>query len=228
MNPSEFRTAHAGQRIGVTASCFDLMHAGHVLLLKEAKTLVDVLVVFLQTDPTVDRPSKNKPILSMEERRILVEGCKYVDFVFEYTTEAELLQGLRDLQPDMRFLGDDYVGKQFTGCELNIPVHFHNRSVHGWSTSALRKKIYEENKRMEDTRIAKNEMKLCVQFHDHINVSFIEKFGITEGTARCHAYFDRFEDIIARAIRAAAEKCTNEPNLMEWEDEIFQTVPVPF
>ncbi len=226
--PSEFRISHSGQRIGVTASCFDLMHAGHVLLLKEAKSMVDILVVFLQTDPTVDRPSKNKPILSMEERRILVEGCRYVDHIFEYTTEAELLQGLRDLQPDMRFLGDDYVGKQFTGCELNIPVHFHNRSVHGWSTSALRKKIYEENKRMEDARIAKNETNLYEQFYSHIHVSFIEKFGRTEGAARCQEYFNTFGNGIARAIRAAAEKCTGEPNLMEWEDEIFETVPEPF
>lgn len=141
----EFRAAHSGLRIGCTASCFDLMHAGHVLMLKEAKELTDILVVFLQTDPTVDRPSKNKPILSMEERRILVQGCKYVDFIFEYTTEAELLAGLQALRPDLRILGDDYIGKSFTGSNLvDIPVHFHNRSVHGWSTSALRKKVYEE------------------------------------------------------------------------------------
>ena len=225
--PSEFRTAHSAQRIGVTASCFDLMHAGHVLLLKEAKSMVDIVVVFLQTDPTVDRPSKNKPILSMEERKILVEGCRYVDHIFEYTTEAELLQGLRELQPDIRFLGDDYVGKQFTGCELDIAVHFHNRSVHGWSTSSLRKKIYEENKHMEGARIAKNETHLYAQFHDNVNASFIEKYG-TEGRARCQMYFDTFGEQIARAIRAVALECTGEPNLMVWEDEIFQTVPVPF
>lgn len=150
VTPSEFRTNHSDKRIGVTASCFDLMHAGHVLMLQEAKSMVDILVVFLQTDPTVDRPSKNKPILSMEERRILVHGNRYVDFIFEYTTEDELLQGLEALRPDLRVLGDDYVGKQFTGCELNIPVHFHNRSIHGWSTSALRKKIFEEGKYMMD------------------------------------------------------------------------------
>ncbi len=131
------------KRIGVTASCFDLMHAGHHLMLKEAKSLVGIMVVFLQTDPTVDRPEKNKPILSMDERRILVQGCKYVDHIFEYTTEAELLEGLRSLRPDLRILGNDYVGKTFTGSDLNIPVHFHDRSVHGWSTSELRKKIWE-------------------------------------------------------------------------------------
>ena len=226
--PSEFRTTHVDKRIGVTASCFDLMHAGHVLLLKEAKSMVDLVVVFLQTDPTVDRPSKNKPILSMEERKILVEGCRYVDHIFEYTTEAELLQGLHELQPDIRFLGDDYVGKQFTGCELDIAVHFHNRSVHGISTSGLRKKIYEENKWLLESRIAKNEMKLYAQFHDHANASFIEMYGGAEGRDRCQNYLDTFGDIIARAIRTAAEKCTGEPNLIEWEDDIFQTVPEPF
>jgi glycerol-3-phosphate cytidylyltransferase len=136
---ARFRADHVNLRIGVTASCFDLMHAGHVLMLKEAKSMVDAMVVFLQTDPTVDRPSK--------KRRIVVEGCRYVDYIFEYTTEAELLEGLRALRPDLRVLGDDYVGKAFTGSELDIPVHFHNRSVHGWSTSALRRKICEEGKR---------------------------------------------------------------------------------
>ena len=223
----QFRTTHSDKRIGVTASCFDLMHAGHILMLQEAKTLVDLVVVFLQTDPTVDRPSKNKPILSMEERRILVQGCRYIDHIFEYTTEEELLEGLRALRPDLRVLGDDYVGKQFTGSELDIPVHFHNRSVHGISTSALRKKIYEENKRIEGARIAKNETKLYDQFHDHVNASFIEKYG-AEGRERCQMYFNTFGNGIARAIRAVAENCTGEPNLMVWEDEIFETVPVPF
>jgi glycerol-3-phosphate cytidylyltransferase len=223
----QFRADHMDKRIGVTASCFDLMHAGHILMLQEAKTLTDLVVVFLQTDPTVDRPSKNKPILSMDERRILVQGCKYVDHIFEYTTEEELLEGLRSLQPDLRVLGDDYVGKTFTGSELDIAVHFHNRSVHGISTSALRKKIYEENKRMEEARISKNETRLHVQFHDHVNASFIEMYG-AEGRERCQIYFDTFDDAITRAIRAVAEKSTGEPNLFEWEDDIFQTVPVPF
>jgi glycerol-3-phosphate cytidylyltransferase len=146
----EFRERHP-ERIGVTASCFDLMHAGHVLMLQEAKSMVDTMVVFLQTDPTVDRPTKNKPILSMDERRILVQGCKYVDHIFEYTTEAELLEGIAALRPDLRVLGSDYIGKSFTGDNLGIPIHFHDRSGHGWSTSALRRKIYEEELKKELT-----------------------------------------------------------------------------
>ena len=138
-----YRMENIGRRICVTASCFDLLHAGHTLMLKDGKERSDLMVAFLQTDPTIDRPNKNKPILSFPERKILVEGCRYVDKIFIYSTEAELLEGLEALNPDLRILGDDYVGKQFTGCELPIPVHFHDRASHGWSTSALRRKIWE-------------------------------------------------------------------------------------
>jgi glycerol-3-phosphate cytidylyltransferase len=139
---SLYRMENIGRRICVTASCFDLLHAGHTLMLKDGKERADLMVAFLQTDPTIDRPSKNKPILSFPERKILVEGCRYVDKIFIYSTEAELLAGLEALNPDLRILGDDYVGKQFTGCDLPIPIHFHDRASHGWSTSALRHKIY--------------------------------------------------------------------------------------
>ncbi len=138
-----YRLESIGKQICVTASCFDLLHAGHTLMLKDGKERSDLMVAFLQTDPTIDRPSKNKPILSFPERKILVEGCRYVDKIFIYSTEAELLAGLEALQPDLRILGDDYIGKSFTGCDLGIPVHFHDRASHGWSTSALRRKIWE-------------------------------------------------------------------------------------
>lgn len=137
-----YREAHCDKRICVTASCFDLLHAGHTLLLKDGKERADVMVAFLQTDPTVDRPEKNKPILSFEERKILVEGSRYVDKIFIYTTEKELYDGLATLNADLRILGDDYVGKQFTGYDLPTPIHFHDRAVHGWSTTKLRKRIY--------------------------------------------------------------------------------------
>lgn len=225
ITPSEFRTAHAGQRIGVTASCFDLMHAGHVLLLKEAKSMVDILVVFLQTDPTVDRPSKNKPILNMEERRILVEGCRYVDHIFEYTTEVELLQGLMDLRPDIRFLGSDYVGKPFTGSELDIPIHFHNREIHNWSTSALRQRIYEEEKRLEKERIRKIEVKLVNEFKDSYLEDYIDKFGQEEGLQKFQAYFDENGGNIILAIRGCIKSYGKRADQLEISDiyeEIFR------
>lgn len=197
----DFRAAHAGVRIGCTASCFDLMHAGHALMLKEAKSLVDVMVVFLQTDPTVDRPSKNKPILSMEERRILVEGCKYVDFVFEYTTEAQLLQGLQALRPDLRVLGDDYVGKSFTGSSLDIPVHFHNRSVHGWSTSALRKKICEEELHVAKQKVIQ---RLRDQFVADWSATFMELKGIEQGRVEFDAWYESVKSDADRAFETIA------------------------
>ena len=197
----EFRAVHEGVRIGCTASCFDLMHAGHVLMLREAKGLVDVMVVFLQTDPTVDRPSKNKPILSMEERRILVEGCKYVDQIFEYTTEAELLQGLEALRPDLRVLGDDYVGKTFTGSNLPIPVHFHNRSVHGWSTSALRKKIFEEEGIAAKRKVVQA---LTNQYIADWSATFMELKGVKQGRAEFEVWYESVKSDVDRAFETIA------------------------
>ncbi len=146
----EFRQQNSTKRIGVTASCFDLLHAGHQVMLKDGKTRCDLFVAFLQTDPTVDRPTKNKPIMSFQERFILLDSCKHVDKIFIYTTEEELYNGLRVLDADIRILGDDYVGKSFTGDDLVKEVYYHPRSGHGWSSTSLRRRIYEiENKKME-------------------------------------------------------------------------------
>ncbi len=141
-----YREENKDKIICVTASCFDLLHAGHTLMLKDGKTQCDLFVAFLQTDPTIDRPEKNKPILSFEERKILIEGSKYVDKVFIYSTERELYDGLKALEANIRILGNDYIGKQFTGYDLPSSIHFHDRETHGWSTSALRKRIYEIEK----------------------------------------------------------------------------------
>lgn len=125
-------------RIGITASCFDLFHAGHVLMLKEAKENCDKLVVALQSDPTLDRPEKNKPVQGMYERYLQVVSCKYVDEVIPYDTEEDLYNLLAGSQWHVRFLGADYVGKEdFTGWDLSIPVHYCARN-HGYSSSNLR------------------------------------------------------------------------------------------
>ena len=128
-------------KIGFTCSCFDLLHAGHILMLKDAKEQCDKLIVGLQTDPTLDRPdTKNKPIQTYEERYIQLEAIKYVDEIVKYSTEKELFEILRMLRPDVRILGSDYEGKYFTGAELNIPIYYHKRN-HSYSTSSLREKI---------------------------------------------------------------------------------------
>ena len=131
-------------KIGFTCSCFDLLHTGHVLMLKDAKQQCDYLVVGLQTDPTIDRPdTKNKPIQTYEERYIQLEAIKYVDEILKYNTEKDLFEMLRLLRPDVRILGSDYEGKYFTGSELNIPIYYHTRN-HNFSSTNLRKKIIEK------------------------------------------------------------------------------------
>lgn len=129
------------ERVGIVASCFDLFHAGHILMLHEAKKNCDRLVVALQSDPTIDRPEKNKPVQGMFERFVQVDACEYVDHVIPYDTEADLYNLLAGYDWDVRFLGEDYVGRtDFTGYDLNIPIHYCSRK-HGYSSSRLRMKI---------------------------------------------------------------------------------------
>ena len=127
-------------KIGFTCSCFDLLHAGHILMLKDSKEQCDYLIVGLQTDPTIDRPEKNKPIQSLEERKIQLEAVKYIDEIIVYETENDLYKIIYDLNPDVRILGTDYIDKYFTGIDLHIPLYFHKRN-HNYSTSGLREKI---------------------------------------------------------------------------------------
>tara|TARA_B100001123_G_C14826755_1_gene834496 strand:+ start:188 stop:622 length:435 start_codon:yes stop_codon:yes gene_type:complete len=135
----------ANQKIGFACSCFDLLHAGHILMLKDAKSQCDYFVVGLQTDPTIDRPEKNKPIQSLKERKIQLEAVKYIDDIFVYDTESDLYDLLKLVKPSVRILGSDYKGKSFTGDDLNIPIYYHERN-HDYSSSDLRRKIYEKEK----------------------------------------------------------------------------------
>ena len=133
---------------GFTCSCFDLLHAGHAKMLQDARNQCDYLIVGLQTDPTVDRPdTKNKPIQTLEERQIMLSAIRFVDEIVIYTTEGQLYEYLRDNPPDVRILGSDYKGKDFTGKDLDIDIYYHKRD-HDWSTTNLRKRITkEENKK---------------------------------------------------------------------------------
>ena len=128
--------------IGFTCSSFDLLHAGHIIMLQDAKQQCDKLIVGLQTDPTIDRPlTKNTPIQTLEERKIQLEAVRYVDDIHVYDTEDSLIELLKLVKPDIRILGSDYEGKPFTGDFLNIPIYFHERK-HDYSTTNLRKMIY--------------------------------------------------------------------------------------
>ena len=127
--------------IGFTCSCFDLLHAGHILMLKDCKKQCDYLVVGLQIDPTIDRKEKNKPIQSLQERKIQLEAVKYVDKVIIYETENDLYNLVYNMMPDVRILGTDYIDKYFTGIDIEgVDIYFHKRN-HDYSTSSLREKI---------------------------------------------------------------------------------------
>lgn len=133
------------KRIGFTCSTFDLLHAGHIMMLQEAKEHCDILIVGLQIDPTVDRPEKNKPIQSIVERFIQLKAIKYVDEIVPYHTENDLLDILKAFPIDIRFVGDEYAIKDFTGktyCSENNIELFYNSRKHSWSTTELRNRIY--------------------------------------------------------------------------------------
>lgn len=128
---------------GFTCSAFDLLHAGHIIMLQECKAQCDYLIVGLQTDPSIDRPEKHKPIETVEERMIRLKGCKYVDKIVIYDTEVDLFNLLKELKPDVRFIGEDWKGKQFTGIELGQKVIWNSRN-HNYSSSNLRERICEK------------------------------------------------------------------------------------
>ena len=133
-------------KIGFTCSCFDLLHAGHVQMLKEAKANCDWLVVGLQTDPTIDRPTKNKPVQSVTERYIQLAAVRFVDELIVYATEADLLDVLKSFPINVRFIGEEYKDKDFTGkdyCLDNGIEICYNRRQHSFSTTDLRKRVVD-------------------------------------------------------------------------------------
>ena len=134
-----------GLKIGITFSTFDLLHAGHIAMLAEARNHCDYLIAGLQTDPTIDRPdTKNKPVQSIVERQIQLASCRFVDEVVVYQTEQDLIDLLLILPIDVRILGVEYKDKDFTGkaecVRRNISLVFNGRD-HSFSSSSLRKRV---------------------------------------------------------------------------------------
>jgi glycerol-3-phosphate cytidylyltransferase len=133
------------RKIGITFSSFDLLHAGHTLMLEEAKSVCDYLVVGLQTDPTIDRPeTKNKPVQTVVERYLQLRACKYVDEIIPYSTEQDLEDILSSMQIDIRILGEEYKDQDFSGRDIckkrGIEIYFNKRD-HRFSSSDLRKRV---------------------------------------------------------------------------------------
>lgn len=133
-------------RNGFTCSTFDLLHAGHILMLQECKQHCEYLIVGLQTDPTIDRPdTKNKPVQTVLERYIQLSAIKYIDEIIVYDTETDLLNLLKTQNIDIRFVGEEYRDIDFTGkqyCSDNYGIEiFYNRRKHNYSTTELRNRI---------------------------------------------------------------------------------------
>jgi len=132
---------------GFTCSCFDLMHPGHIKMLQDARNQCDYLIVGLQSDPTLDRPkTKNKPIQTLEERQIMLSAVRFIDELMIYDTEDNLYKYLKKNRPDIRILGSDYKGKDFTGKDLNIDIYYHKRD-HNWSSTEIRQRIIKNEKK---------------------------------------------------------------------------------
>jgi glycerol-3-phosphate cytidylyltransferase len=150
---------HNTKKVGFTCSSFDLCHAGHMKMLKDCKNVCDYLIVGLQDDPsqgedlayrlkTGNKP-KNTPVMSLAERKEIIEAIKYVDEVFIYSTETDLYNKIKALKYDVRILGSDWKGKPYTGHDLPHVAYFHERN-HNYSTSELRQRVYNaEKERLE-------------------------------------------------------------------------------
>ena len=135
-------------KIGFTCSTFDLLHAGHISMLREAKQHCDYLICGLQTDPSVDRPQKNRPVQTIVERYIQLNAVGYVDEIIPYATEEDLKEILSMLQIDVRSVGEEYRDKEFTGkdiCRKRDIQLFFNKREHRFSSSDLRKRVYENS-----------------------------------------------------------------------------------
>jgi glycerol-3-phosphate cytidylyltransferase len=129
--------------IGFTCSAFDLLHTGHCLMLEDCKKQCDLLICALQTNPNIDRKNKNEPVQTYPERLIMLRNQKTIDYIIKYDTEKDLEDILVLLNPDVRIIGSDWRGKKYTGFDLSTKIHWHDRSNHTYSTSNLRKRVYE-------------------------------------------------------------------------------------
>jgi len=133
--------------IGITCSTFDLLHAGHIIMLEECKKYCDYLICALQVDPTNDRPEKNKPIQTLVERYIQLDSVQYVDKIIPYSTEEELITIFSSLDLDVRIIGEEYKETNFTGKDVCLKRGIkliYNKRDHDFSTSSLRQRIYTQ------------------------------------------------------------------------------------
>lgn len=137
-------------KVGITFSAFDLLHAGHIKMLEEARRRCDYLICGLQIDPSLDRPDKNAPVQSIVERYIQLKGCKYVDEIIAYRTEQDLEDILHAFDIHVRIIGEEYKDQNFTGkeyCEKEGIELYYNKRDHRFSSSSLRREVADKNKK---------------------------------------------------------------------------------
>ena len=155
--------------IGFTAGNFDLLHPGYINCFKEAKRHCDKFVIFLQKDPSLHRKSKYKPIVPLYDRYKALMSIRYIDDVYTYQTEEELYNLIKFWKPDVRILGEDYIGLDFTGKDLNINVVYTTRS-HEWSTTKIKdlitKKTLKQNPNINEKTDIQNEIGFAMYFTD--------------------------------------------------------------
>lgn len=138
---------YSSKKVGITFSAFDLLHAGHIRMLADAKKQCDYLIVGLQTDPTIDRPEKNKPTQTVVERYVQLHACKFVDEIIPYTTEKDLEDILKLYDIQVRIVGEEYRDKAFTGreyCENSGIELYYNERRHRFSSTSLRQAVFEK------------------------------------------------------------------------------------
>lgn len=126
--------------IGIIAGNFDVLHPGYLKMFQEIENNCEKLFVLLHDDPTIERPEKKKPVLSLDERYNMLKRFTSAHTILSYNTESELYFLIKSINPDIRFMGEDYIGKTFTGDDLSIPIHWIDRS-HGWSTTKFKQAI---------------------------------------------------------------------------------------
>ena len=127
-------------RKGIICGNFDVIHPGYVAMFKEIRDNCEEVYILLHDDPTIERPEKKKTVLSVEERREILENFFTHPIILSYNTEEELLVLIKSINPDVRFLGDDYIDKHYTGKEIGTLIHWISRS-HGWSTTKFKQAI---------------------------------------------------------------------------------------
>ena len=140
-------------KIGFIAGAFDIIHPGYIHMFKEAKLNCDYLIIGLHKDPTIERPEKLKPILDYIDRVEILSSIKYIDQIHLYESEKDLVNLLKIIKPDVRFLGDDYKNKHITGSELGINIQYINRS-HEWSSTKFKRLINEQFKNEKATNLS--------------------------------------------------------------------------